>query len=141
MAGSMRHPVAAVNLRWARVLSWLLALALVGGCAGSSDPGPDVTLDLTVSPSPPRVGPSTLIVTMNDAAGEPVSGARMELEGTMTHPGMKPEFADAVEVAPGTYQADMTFTMGGDWIIIVRCTLVDGSKLEREIEVRGVQAG
>ena len=70
-----------------------------------------------------------------------IDSATLEFEGTMTHPGMMPVFADASETSAGRYEATLEFTMGGDWIIIVRGALPDGSELEREIEVRGVQVG
>ena len=121
---------------------WVMAaLLMMTGCAGGGGGVEDVALDLTFSPDPPKVGPATVVVTLADAAGEPISGATLELEGTMTHPGMTPVFADAGETSAGRYEATLEFTMGGDWIIIVRGVLPDGSELEREVEVRGVQVG
>jgi hypothetical protein len=77
-------------------------------------------------------------VTLTDSGGDPVSGATIELEGTMTHAGMVPTFADAEEQAPGSYVASLEFTMGGDWVIIVRTTLADGTSLEQQFDVPGV---
>ena len=65
-------------------------------------------------------------------------GARIKLEGNMSHPGMSPVFADALEVAPGEYRANMELSMPGDWIILVHLTLPDGSRLERQFEIKGV---
>ena len=42
------------------------------------------------------------------------------------------------ETAPGRYQADLEFTMGGDWFILVRAELLDGRSMERKIDVPGV---
>jgi hypothetical protein len=56
----------------------------------------------------------------------------------MNHAGMVPEFAQAREMAPGRYQGDLEFTMGGDWFILVRAKLPDGRALERKIDVPGV---
>jgi hypothetical protein len=109
-------------------------------CGGTEESLPDVSVDLTVSPDPPQVGPATVTVTLSDADGTPIDGAEMKLEGTMTHAGMVPVFADATETEPGQYEATLEFTMGGDWIIIVRATLPDGRSLEREIDVRGVKS-
>ena len=56
----------------------------------------------------------------------------------MNHAGMVPVFADAVEIAPGRYRADLEFTMSGDWFILVRADLPDGRSMERKIDVPGV---
>ena len=59
----------------------------------------------------------------------------------MSHPGMNPVFGAAREIGAGRYQASIEFTMGGDWIMLVRVNLPDGQNLEREFEVKGVRAG
>jgi hypothetical protein len=79
-------------------------------------------------------------LTLTDAAGRPVTGASIRVEGNMNHAGMKPVFADAHEGEAGRYTASLEFSMGGDWFLLVTGTLADGRKLERQIEVRGVGA-
>ena len=97
-------------------------------------------VELVIEPQPPQLGPATLTVTLTDAGGQPIAGASVELEGNMSHAGMVPVFATATEVAPGQYRADLEFTMGGDWFILVRADLPDGRSLERQIDVPGVDA-
>jgi len=58
----------------------------------------------------------------------------------MSHPGMRPEFGEAREIAAGRYQGRLAFTMPGDWIILMRITLPGGQTLERQFEVKGVRA-
>jgi len=127
-----------------RVLICLLALCafslLLTACGEKEESLPDISVELTVSPDPATVGPATVVVTLHDADEQAMGGAEMELEGTMTHAGMTPVFADAVETATGQYKAELEFTMGGDWVIIVRATLPDGRSLERQIDVPGVQS-
>jgi YtkA-like len=127
---------------------WLSCLVLticlsacLSGCLKKAAQGPNVVLRHDVAPQPPRVGPATITLSLADAAGKPVAGARVSLEGNMTHPGMRPVFGEAGEVGEGSYRASIDFTMGGDWIILVRVDLPDGQKLEREFEVKGVRAG
>jgi hypothetical protein len=87
------------------------------------------------------VGTATFTLRVADASGRPLSGARVSLEGNMTHPGMRPVFAEARELEPGRYQSSLEFTMGGDWVVLVRVTLPDGRKIERQFDVKGVQSG
>lgn len=57
----------------------------------------------------------------------------------MSHPGMSPVFADAKETEPGKYQAQINFTMGGDWVVLLHIQLPDGGRVERQINVPNVQ--
>ena len=59
----------------------------------------------------------------------------------MSHPGMAPVFAEAPEIEPGRYRANLELSMAGDWHVAVGVTLRDGSKFEREFEIKGVAAG
>jgi len=68
-----------------------------------------------------------------------LTGARIAIEAEMSHPGMAPVFGEAREIEPGRYQAHLTFAMAGDWVILLHATLPGGQKLERQIDVRGVQ--
>jgi len=57
----------------------------------------------------------------------------------MAHAGMAPVFDNAREIEPGRYQAHLRFEMAGDWVILLHVTLPGGQKLERQIDVQGVQ--
>ena len=59
----------------------------------------------------------------------------------MTHPGMRPEMGEAREVEPGTYEAAVNLTMGGDWVLILQAELPDGRSLTRQKELPSVQSG
>lgn len=116
------------------------AALLAAACRGPVEPASSVLVEHEISPHPPRVGPATFSLKLSDAAAQPVRGARITLEGNMTHAGMAPVFAEATEVEPGRYRASLVFTMGGDWFILVHAVLPDGRKLEREVDVKGVRA-
>ena len=125
-------------IRWAwMVLSLLLVLS---ACGRGIQDLPDVAVELDLEPDPPRLGPATVTIALRNADGQPISGAAVEIEGNMSHAGMVPVLARASEVAPGRYQADLEFTMGGDWFLLVRADLPDGRSLERKIDVPGVDA-
>ncbi len=124
-------------------VSLLVAFAAVaagGGCQRSAAPAPTVALTHEITPEPVRVGPASLSLNLKDAAGAPVSGARIEFEGDMSHPGMAPVFGEAKETTPGRYQGPIEFVMGGDWVILVHIALPDGQHLEKQIQVMGVEA-
>jgi hypothetical protein len=57
----------------------------------------------------------------------------------MSHAGMSPGFAEAKEAEAGHYQAQLKFQMAGDWVILLHGTLPEGTKLERQIDLRGVR--
>ena len=58
----------------------------------------------------------------------------------MSHAGMKPVFAEVREEKEGRYSADLEFTMGGDWFILVTGKLADGRAVRKKIDVKGVKS-
>ncbi len=57
----------------------------------------------------------------------------------MAHPGMAPVFSDAHETSPGSYEAHVNFSMGGDWVLLLHVTLADGRKFDKQVDVKGVE--
>jgi hypothetical protein len=108
------------------------------GCVRQRESFADLTLTHEVSPQSPTVGPVTIMLTLADASGKPVTPARVTLEGNMSHAGMVPAFAEATEVEPGRYRATMQLSMAGDWVVLVHLILPDGRALERQFEIKGV---
>ena len=108
------------------------------GCRQQGKPA-DLTFAHEVSPQPPRAGKVTIELNIKDTSGAPVSGARLNLEGNMSHAGMVPVFSEASEPAPGRYQSSLELSMAGDWNVTVHATLADGRKLDHEFEIRGVE--
>jgi hypothetical protein len=90
-------------------------------------------------PQPARVGPVTITFSLKGTEAKPMTGARITLEGDMSHPGMSPVFDNAVEIAPGRYQSHLVLGMAGDWVILLHGTLADGERVEQQFEVMGVQ--
>ena len=127
-----------IKTDYARWLVSVLVLVLLAGCARRGTDLPDVGMALEISPDPPQLGAATIVVDLSDRADQPITGATVELEGNMNHAGMVPVLSEAQEVAPGRYQADFEFTMGGDWYILVRAQLPDGRSMERQVDVPGV---
>ncbi len=110
---------------------------LVQSCRNPSKSYTDLTLTHEVSPQPPRVGPVT--ITLKPAkTGRPLTGARITLEGNMSHAGMVPVFAEATEIEPGRYRAVMELSMAGDWFVQVHLSSSDGRELNYQFEIKGV---
>lgn len=74
-------------------------------------------------------------VTLRDAARRPVRGAKLQVEGHMSHPGMAPVIAKAAERADGVYEVQLQFTMRGDWILLVTGELPDGRRINHRVDV------
>lgn len=99
---------------------------------------PDLILAHEIFPQPPRVGQVTITLKLTDVSKKPVTGAHIKLEGNMSHAGMTPVFAEANEIAPGSYRSVVNLSMAGDWDILVHITLPDSRKLDRHVEIKGV---
>jgi hypothetical protein len=119
----------------------LCVCLLASGCERRADSEASVAVEQEIMPRPPRVGTEAITLRVADAAGRPVNGARINLEGDMSHPGMSPVFGEAKELGAGHYRAALEFTMAGDWVVLVHLTLPDGRKVERQFDVKGVRQG
>lgn len=115
-----------------------VGLALLQGCRRQTVSASDLRLEHVISPQPPRVGRTTIILRLRDAAGKPVSGARIKLEANMSHPGMAPVFATAREEVQGGYSATVELAMAGDWTVAAHVSLADGRTLDQQFEIKGV---
>ena len=84
----------------------------------------------------PTLGETPVIVYVLGENSDGVSGATVEVTGDMTHAGMVPVVAEAVESAPGLYRADdFEFTMAGDWILTAEVAFPDGTEETAEAAV------
>ena len=119
------------------ILSLLVLLALACKQSASSS---DISIEHEIAPLPTRVGAASIKLKLKDKDGKPLGGARVELEGNMTHPGMSPVKGETRETAPGEYGGTLQFTMAGDWIILVNVTLADGQRVQHQIEVKNVKS-
>jgi YtkA-like len=110
------------------------------GCRRVSDTVKDISVREKIDPQPVRVGNATIAIQLADASARPVTHARISVEGDMSHPGMSPVFGTATETSPGVYTAHLDFNMGGDWVVLSHIVLPDGRKMERQIDVSGVES-
>ncbi len=122
------------------VFALILAALFTSACQDKIDPAKNILVQHEVQPSPPHVGHSTIHVMLTDPAGVPVSGAHVNMEADMSHPGMAPVFFAANESAPGSFTGAVDLNMPGDWTILLHITLANGTKVEKQFDLPGVLA-
>lgn len=122
------------------LVSLVVPFVILCGCRHqSASTTSNLTISYEVSPLPARVGDVTITIRMKDGgSNEPIAGARIKLEGNMSHAGMAPVFAEAKEIGPGQYRTNMKLSMAGDWYVLVHLILPDGRELEQEFEIKEV---
>jgi hypothetical protein len=119
----------------------LLPFALAA-CRGDGSAVGTLEVDLRVSPTPPTIGETRIVVTVADASGAPVEGVEVEVEGNMLHPGMAPVIERAEEEEDGRYVVPgFPFSMSGDWVLTSRVKRGDEVLHARDHPVRVVGAG
>lgn len=121
-----------------RIVAVFIVAACSAGCESGGDPTSGVVATWEIRPDPPDTGLATVEVSLRDSSGAPVRGADVVIEGIMTHPGMAPETANAREIGPGRYAAEMRFTMRGDWVLLLEANLPDSRTLVLQKELPGV---
>lgn len=127
---------------WQLRICLLLAVTLVAfdvACHRGADLSDKFTVEREFMPQPVRVGSVRVTFTVLDRASKPVEGAHISVEADMSHAGMSPVFAEAREIQPGRYQADLALGMAGDWVILLHGALASGEELERQFDMKGVQ--
>jgi hypothetical protein len=128
-----------VSNRWfaLAICSLLVAANLqTSGCSKSSSTPNDLAITWESEPAPPRVGSNLFTLTLSAKNGERLSGARVSIEGDMSHAGMSPVFGEATEMAPGRYQGKLDLDMRGDWIVLFHVQLIGGRTLSRQIRIQ-----
>ena len=109
--------------------SWVaLLLALLTACSkskGSSSEAlhaGDLLVQIALDPDPPRAGDNLLRVTVKDAQGKPVDGARVGFVYDMPAMGGMPEMkgnGESKALGGGKYDVSYSLSMLGDWYIML----------------------
>ena len=137
----IRRLKAALRLaRWAAFLCVLVAVSVLSAGCGriqqpTTAPQDGYTMTMVAQPSEPGVGDGTLVVTLHDPTGNPVTGAELQVEGNMSHAGMKPSFGKVTGEDAGQYTVAIQWTMGGDWYVDMKATLADGRVIARRFPI------
>jgi hypothetical protein len=103
-----------------------LVTLLVAGCRPPAERvDPNRSIEVTLLTTPARVGPAAVEVRLH-TAGTPVTGASVRVVGDMTHAGMVPVVANAVDLGGGIYRTEgFAFDMAGDWVITAEVRYAD----------------
>jgi YtkA-like protein len=128
-----------VLLKCSLIIALCAGCVIVQACRQQESKSASLIFAHEISPQPPRAGKVTITLNIKDASDGAVAGARLNIEGNMSHAGMVPVFADATEIEPGRYRTVMELSMAGDWNVTVHLTLSDGRKLDHEFEIKGVE--
>lgn len=107
-----------------------LGMLALAGCRQTVavTPNPNIVIEVRIEDSVPAVGEDTLLVVVNDANGNPINNATLDIRGDMTHAGMSPIIRQAENGQAGMYVVPFEWSMAGDWIVDVVATLPDGSQ-------------
>lgn len=111
-----------------RLALGVVLIVMMASCGPQDTPvttAGDVQMTLRVEPEALAVGDTTLIVTLKDAAGQPIDGATLTVHGNMDHEGMMPVDRETSDSTDGEYRVPFMWTMGGGWIVTVTATLPD----------------
>lgn len=104
-----------VNLRLPAFLA--LVLLVAAACRQQQQTAPaDLELELTASHT--VVGETTLMLTVRDSDGKPLSNpGTLSVRGDMSHAGMVPVFAEAEGATDGVFSLPFEWTMAGSWLV------------------------
>jgi nitrogen fixation protein FixH len=109
-----------------KLLSFLAFLSFfaVGGAAASADSmgGMNMsalTVSTTFDPKPPHQGPETITVTVIDAMGKPVKGAKVKIATNMPMMSMAGPRLTAQDNGDGTYSAQTNLNYATTWTFAV----------------------
>ena len=75
----------------------------------------DFTVATSFSPDPPKQGPETMIVSVKDAAGNPVKGATVKIATTMPAMSMAGPNLTGSDNGDGTYSVQTNLNYATQW--------------------------
>ena len=109
------------------ITSWTITFVLLAAAcakskanAGDALHAGDLLVQIAIDPDPPRAGDNLLHVTVTDANGKAVDGARVGFVYDMPAMGAMPQMKGNGETKPlgdGKYDVSYTLSMLGDWYL------------------------
>ena len=116
----------------------ILLILILAACQSAASPTAPASqaaeIAVTVAPQPPKIGTGTLTVVVTHA-GQPISGAQVDVRGNMNMAGMAPILGSGKSDAQGEISLPFKWSMGGDWTVTVMATLADKSQVSQDFNV------
>jgi len=114
-------------------LKTIFALAIVAAVASSVNPALSATsnkLAVTAAfePAPPKQGPETIVVTVKEATGKPVKGAKVTMSSNMPTMSMSGPTLKAKDNGDGTYTASTKINFATKWTFDVTASAPGSQK-------------
>jgi YtkA-like protein len=104
------------------------------GCRRATPLAGDVVVEWKITPAAPAVNGSVRAeILLFDRSHRPLTGASLQVEGHMSHPGMAPVIQPAREERPGVYSASLSFSMAGHWTVVVTGQLEDRRQVRQRV--------
>ena len=127
--------------RWAGVAAGLVLMVAAAHAEGAipvTIQAEGLNISLATAPNQPaRIEATAFEISIRDATGNPVGGARVGLDLSMpAHHAMSENRPRVHEREPGRYVAAGAFSMGGEWVAIVEVLLADGRRARAEFPLR-----
>ena len=117
----------------------VLVSILLAACAGSATPDSSakpVNIKVESDPSPAVVGDAELVLTVTDANGNPIEGARVDVSADHTDMSGMGMSGAATDQGSGRYSIHANFSMTGNWKLTVYVRNDEGLDYEEDIDFK-----
>jgi predicted component of type VI protein secretion system len=118
----------------------VLSSVLLAACGGAATPtdatsAKPVNIAVTTNPNPATTGDLELILTITDAHGDPMDGAKVDVSADHTDMTGMSMSGLTTEQGGGTYAINANFSMSGNWKLTVYVRK-DGHEYKEEIDFK-----
>jgi hypothetical protein len=117
----------------------VLVSVLLAACAGSATPDSSakpVNIKVESDPSMAVVGDAELVLTVTDANGNPIEGARVDVSADHTDMSGMGMSGAATDQGSGRYSIHANFSMTGNWKLTVYVRNDEGLDYEEDIDFK-----
>jgi nitrogen fixation protein FixH len=79
-------------------------------------------------------GDATVMITLSNKDGSPITDAAVKVTGNMEHADMMPIAGEGKHTQNGQYAVPLRWSMAGKWIVTVTVILADGHQFEQKFD-------
>ena len=121
------------------ISSMVVLSVVLAACGGSATPDADssakpVNIKVESNPTPAVVGDAELILTVTDASGNPIEGARVDVSADHTDMSGMGMSGAATDQGSGRYSINANFSMTGNWKLSVYVRNDAGLDYKEDVE-------